>query len=392
VRGSGIKVIHLIPSLSYGGAESMLVKLISSSDRSLLSHVVVSMTSRGPLTKDIENAGVPVIALGMPSGIPHPAGLWRLHALLSHESPDVLSTWLYHADLLGSLAATMARVPAVVWNVQCADLDLREHPWHLRWTVRILGPMSHWPSAVVVNSRAGQLASERLGYRPRRWELIPSGFDLERFAPREGARSEVRATLQIPSSSRLVGIVARYHPMKDHLMFLSAAARVHAVQPDVHFVLAGRGVDDRNATLTRRVAECGLSSCVHLVGVWPDVAQLLAGLDIACCSSYSEAFPNAIGEAMACGIPCVSTEVGDCATLVGDTGALVPARNPEAFASALIRLLEMPASARQALGAAARARMAAKYAIAAVARRYDDLFTELAAASGVGSRNPHAAT
>jgi glycosyltransferase involved in cell wall biosynthesis len=209
--------------------------------------------------------------------------------------------------------------------------------------------------------------------------LIPSGFDVDKFAPQPSARAAVRAILNLSHESRIVGLVARYHPMKDHLMFLNAAAKVHAAHPDVQFVLAGRGIDTGNQCLTLRIAELGISSCVHLVGVWPDMPQLLAGLDVACCSSYSEGLPNAIGEAMACAIPCVSTDAGDCAALIGDTGAVVPVGSADAFGAALSKLLGLSSSDRQSMGAAARSRIAKTYAISTVTRRYEDLYADLAA-------------
>jgi glycosyltransferase involved in cell wall biosynthesis len=289
----------------------------------------------------------------------------------------VLSTWLFHADLLGLVSATTARVPRIVWNVQCADLELSEHPWLLRASVGLLALASHHPAAIVVNSAAGRTAIERLGYAPRRCELIPSGFDLERFVPGHASRTLVRRDLGLPTDAPIVGLVARYHPMKDHETFIRAAALVHRDRPEVHFVLAGRDVDHGNDSLMKWIHDAKLESHVHCVGLWPHVVELLQALDIACCSSYSEGLPNILGEAMACGVPCVSTDVGDCATLIGDTGYVVPPRDPEAFANALRAFLDRGVDARREAGLAARKRVQDNYDIVGVARKYENLFTDI---------------
>lgn len=161
-------------------------------------------------------------------------------------------------------------------------------------------------------------------------------------------------------------------------MFLDAAARVHAAAPDAQFVLAGRGVSPDNPELARLVESSRLGSCVHLVGLWPDVAQLWAAADIGCCSSYSEGLPNVVGEAMASGVPCVATDVGDCGLMIADTGIVVPPRDATAFADALVRLLRLPADERRSLGSLARQRIAEEYEIGSIAARYEHLFEELA--------------
>jgi glycosyltransferase involved in cell wall biosynthesis len=373
-----IRVVHVITTLDVGGAEMMLANVLGRVQLERYPTTVVSLTDRGRLAERIERLGVPVISLGLRSGVAGLAGVFKLANVLRRESPDVVQTWLYHADLVGLLAALVARHPPVAWNIRCAELDPGDHPRSLRWVIASLARLSPGTAAIVVNSQAGREVHTRLGYRPRRWVPIPNGFDLQRFAPRPAARDEVRAELGVPADAVLVGLVARYHVMKDHESFLRAAARLRERRPDVHFVLAGRQVDGSNAVLAALVRELGLEGSVHLLGERDDVPRLTAAFDVATCSSYSEGFPNAIGEAMACGVPCVSTDVGDCRALVGDTGVVVPPRQPQAMADGWLSILERPAEARQALGAAARARVEAHFDIATVARQYETLYDELA--------------
>lgn len=371
------RVVHLITGLQNDGAQTMLWKILRHRDHRRVAASVISLTSRGALGDRIEALGVPVIALGMHSGFPGPVAVWHLIRELRRLAPDVLQTWLPHSDLVGLVTGRIAHIRSIVWNVRCADLDPRDHPRSLRWTMRVLALLSPVPSAVVVNSRPGQIACVRLGYRPKRWVLISNGFDLDSFAPAEEARRSVRAELEVPPDAVLVGLIARFHPMKDHRTFFQAGSILHASHPSVQFVLVGRGVDEANAEIADAVKRLGLSVVTHLLGERQDIPRLTAALDVATCCSYSEGFPNVIGEAMACGVPCVTTDIGDCAALVGDSGIVVPTRDPDALAQAWQHLVDLPVMQRIALGRAARVRVGERFDIGAITRRYEALYAEL---------------
>lgn len=371
-----IRVVHLITELNVGGAEIMLQRLVSRMDRQRFSNTVVSMTSAGPIGALIRAEGTPVSDLGMPDGVPSPVGALRLWTLLRRERPHILQTWLYHADLLGLLVGRTAGVPTIVWNLRCSDLDLTRYSRTLRWVVKACGSLSALPEAIVANSEAGREHHARIGYRPRRWVLLPNGVDLETFRPNTSARQRLRAELGLSSKTPLIGLVARFDPMKDHRTFLEAAALLHRSRPDVHFMLAGLGLDSPNRRLADWLEELGIAPAVHLLGVRHDIHALMAGLDIATSSSaFGEGFPTAIAEAMACGVPCVVTNVGDSAVLVGDTGRVVPPRDPAALAAAWLDLLQSD-SRRAACGLAARARAEGHFALDAVVRQYERLYEE----------------
>jgi glycosyltransferase involved in cell wall biosynthesis len=379
--GRPLRIVHVITTLELGGAEVMLTKLLEHTELRRYPTLVVALAGRGALAARLESRGVEVLALGASPGIAAVSGLVRLARIFRARRPDVVLTWLYDADLLGFLATRLAAVPALAWNVRCAELDPRDHPWRLRAMLALLARLSGRVAAVVVNSEAGRDASLRLGYHPPAWVSIPNGFDVSRFAPQSDARDEVRAELGLLREALLVGLVARYHPMKDHETFLEAAARLRTTHPAVHFVLLGRDVDPANRMLAAIVDRLGLRPVVHLLGERDDVPRLTASLDVATCSSYSEGFPNAVGEAMASGVPCVSTEVGDCRTVVGETGVIVPPRDPGALADGWRQLLDLAPEARRALGRAARARVTDRFEIGAVARAYEALYDRLGRAS-----------
>ena len=208
--------------------------------------------------------------------------------------------------------------------------------------------------------------------------MIPNGFDTGRFSPRDEARSRLRRELKLGDDAFLIGIVGRYHRCKDYDNFLEAASaylgRFDGSQPQAHFVLVGRNIDSRNAELRTKIVRLGLENYVHLLGERSDIAYLNAGFDIATSSSYSESFPNVIGEAMSCGIPCVVTDTGDSARLVGDTGMVVPVRQPGELSQAWMRMISLDPGVRRELGAKARQRIIDNYSIAEIVKKYERLY------------------
>lgn len=373
-----IHVCHLITGLEAGGAEAALARLVTTMDTRRFRSDVVSMVAGGAVAQELRERGVTVTDLAMARGVPSASAVWRLARLLRRDRPDLLQTWLYHADLLGLVAGVLAGVRRIAWNLRSSNLDLQyQGTWspRTRW---LLTRLSGLPTAVLANSEAGRRSHERLGYRPRRWEVIPNGFDVERFRPDPEARKWLRRELGVPASCTLIGLVARYHPIKDHANFVRASARLDGHSREVHFVLLGCGVDPDNPDLERLIGAHGLRARIHLLGERRDVAEILAGLDVATLSSAEgEGFPNVLGEAMASGVPCVSTDTGDAAVIVGPTGVIVPVRDPVALASAWERLMAMGPDGRRRLGMAARQRIANTYSLPAVVARYEGLYEEL---------------
>lgn len=366
--GVGLRVLHVITGLGIGGAETMLARLVEATPA--VAHVVAPLTGALGLAPRIAAAGARVVPLGIRARAALPGGLLRLARLIRAARPDVIQSWLYHADLAATVARAMAgrRVP-LVWSIRCADLDLRRYAATTRWVVRALARLSPLPAAVVSNSEAGLAWHLRLGYRPRRALVIPNGCDTDRFRPRPEAGAALRRMLGWPGEAVIVGMVARVDPAKDHAGFLEAIGRG---PPALRAVLIGHGTESLALPRT-------LAGRIAALGVREDVAALTAGFDIACLASFTEGFPNVVAEAMACGVPCVATAVGDAAAILGGTGILVPPGDPAALAAALARLAAMPTADRRALGAAGRARVLDAYAIAAAAERYAALWHDAAA-------------
>jgi glycosyltransferase involved in cell wall biosynthesis len=367
-----VRILHVITDLNTGGAEVMLQKLVTRSQRPAVNHAVVSLSGEGDLGGDIAAAGIPVHSLGLQHGMWRIAvALARLRRVCAAYQPDLLQSWLYHADLLSLCAGTRAGRLPIVWNVRSSfhyGLD--------KWPVRLCARLSRLPAAVVVNSDAGRRIHTEIGYRPRRWEVIPNGFDTQLFRPDSAARLAVRRQLGVGAETVLIGLVARVDPLKDHRTFITAAGLLAAREPDVKFVLAGEGTND-DEDIARWVAEAALAHRVLTLGRRSDMPQITAALDIATSSSISEGFANVIGEAMAAGVPCTVTDVGDSARIVGATGLTVPTRDPGALAAAWGQMIAWGAAGRACAGAAARRRVEEVYSLDAVSSQYERLYEHL---------------
>jgi glycosyltransferase involved in cell wall biosynthesis len=371
-----IKILHVITSLDVGGAEMVLFHLLKNMDTARFENQVVSLIPPGKVGEKIQALGLPVTSLEMRSGHPDLGSLFRLAGLLRRESPDLVQTWLYHADLLGLLAAGIVGVP-VLWNIRTSNMDMSHYRRLSSLVLRACIQFSGRPQAVIVNSKAGQAFHEHLGYHPRRWVYIPNGIDTDQFRPNLSARLALRNELGLASGALLISLIARFDPMKDHENFMLASGLLAAKMPDVHFVLAGNEVDSSNPFFIKYLESNELRGRLHLLGQRDDMPDLMAAVDIATLSSYGEGFPNTIAEAMSCGIPCVVTDIGDSAYLVEKTGIVVAPKDPQALAEGWQKMISLGIEGRKALGAAARRRIQLNFQQADVTRQYEKLYESL---------------
>jgi glycosyltransferase involved in cell wall biosynthesis len=384
-----LNILHVITGLSTGGAEMMLTKLLARMPTDQTRHTVVSLTGGGSLAARIEAGGVPVINLAMnqPGLAKIPAliaGFFRLRRLIRQQRPDVVQAWMYHANLFAGLAAVAPRAPAVLWGIRQSDLDPKiSKPATIR-VAKLGGWLSRRLSdSILCCSDVARIVHERIGYDPSRMVVIPNGFDLDEFKPDAGARAAIRREIAVPADAPLIGLIARFDSQKDHRGFLAAAGQVRKDMPNAHFLLCGSGVDAANRTLAGWIDDFDLGTRCRLLGPRDDMPAVTAALDLAVSSSaFGEGFPNVLGEAMAAGVPCVATDVGDSRMIVGNTGRIVAPRAPNALAEAIIELLRLPADARAKLGAAARQRITEHFEIGAVAARYLALYRDTLAAKG----------
>jgi glycosyltransferase involved in cell wall biosynthesis len=304
----------------------------------------------------------------------------RLRAAFRHYRPDVVQGWMYHGNLAASFGRRVAGCTApLVWSVHNTLEGLSiEFRWYTRLAMRLGAKLSGTTAAIVYVATASALEHEQLGFSRDRRVVIPNGIDCDLFHPDSTARPRLRADLGLAPGVPLVGLFARWAPMKDHASLLAAARRLRDEGTGFHLVLAGTGINASNRALVDGIDAAGLREHISLLGERDDVPTLMPALDVFVLSSaWGEAFPLVLGEAMAAGVPCIATDVGDCSHIIGDPGRVVPARNSSALADALRQLLRLDTRERERLGRVARQRVLSSFTLPAMARRYEELYASL---------------
>jgi len=374
-----IKVLHVITELNVGGAEVMLTKLLAAMDRGRFNHSVLSLQNKGPMGAQIEEMGIPVYELNLHRPFSIIRAVFRFRVILSQQRPDLIQGWMYHGNLVAGLFRFLnVHNRPVIWNIRCSLGTLKQEKLLTQVVIRAGALFSGSAAGIIYNSyiSAGQHAA--IDYFPGKAYIIPNGFDLGRFQLNMHVRQKLRSELNVPKGGILVGLIARYHPMKDHVNFLKAASLIAKERENVQFLVLGRDVDKRASGLIRLIETLGLTGRVICLGERPDVESFYPALDIASLSSsYGEGFPNVIGEAMACCIPCVVTNVGDCRRVVGKTGIVVPAKDPEALKKGWDRLIDKGQEERAKLGVVARRRILENFAISKIAGQYEELYQKV---------------
>jgi glycosyltransferase involved in cell wall biosynthesis/uncharacterized SAM-binding protein YcdF (DUF218 family) len=372
-----IRIMHVISGLDQGGAEGMLVRLLRGLDRRSFSQSVVSLTTRGVYGDQIEAMGIPLLTLGITGFAGMPASLFVLRRAIRQQQPHVVQTWLYHADLLGLLAARMAGGAAVAWNIRCAALLPGDVPPSTRLLTKLLARLSPSVDAVLFNSTAGLEAHGALGYQPYLSQVIPNGFDLDERRPDPERRASFRSELGLAPDAFLVGMIGRAHRIKDQSTFLTAAARLKNLQRTVRFVLVGWNHTWSNTSLVAEIDKHGLRDRIFLLGPREDIPRIMAGLDCLVSTSTSEGFPNVLGEAMACGVPCVATDAGDSKLIVGDTGAILPIGDVAGIVGGVSALMTSSAEDRRIRSERCRRRVLEHFELSEVAGRYAAFYRDL---------------
>jgi glycosyltransferase involved in cell wall biosynthesis len=375
------KIVFVTTGLSIGGAELMLQRLLERLDRRFDTHVI-SMTSLGEVGEQMKGSGVSVEALGMRRGIPDLVAFSRLVRRLKELRPAAVQTWMYHADLMGGLAARVARVPKVIWSIRHGDLSPHKNKALTLSVVSVCALLSRWvPNLILCCSERAAQTHVAKGYARHKMRVIPNGIDVTRFRFDDKARKEVRAEVGFESSASLVGNVGRFDPLKNQTGFLDAFAELARRVPHARALMVGEGVDQNNSALVRRAEELAVFGKVKFVGRRDDLHRVMSALDVLMSSSHGEAFPNVIAEAMACGVPCAVTDVGDSAWIAGDTGRVVAPGDMRALAIAATELLSIPEGERVTARARAREHITSQFDIEVVVKRYERVFDELSAAS-----------
>lgn len=367
-------ILYVITSLSVGGAQKALLNLATSEFSEDYQPYVISLVAVNGVQQQFADAGIPVHVLGLNRLKQLPWLLPRLWHLVREIQPTVIHGWMHHGNLFATLAWLFAGCrPVLLWGMhhtpEKATLERAQHAFVLkvgRW-------LSRFPQRIVYVSRRSMQRHAELGYATQHAQVVANGIPLGKTSRRAEHYASVRAELGIPATAMLIGSLTRYVPEKDIPNLLAAIRLLQEGGQAAHFLLAGEGMDASNLALQPLLATLPDKTKVHCLGVRTDAARLIAALDIATLSSQREAFPLFLAEAMAEGVPCVATDVGDIAEFVADTGLIVPAGDAPALAQAWSALLQQTIAQRQALGEQAKQRVAARYSLDAVVSAYRQL-------------------
>lgn len=374
----------MISSLATGGAQMMLYKLLSRLDREAFDPFVFSLTDIISLAEIFRELGVPVESLGINTGRPDPRGLFRLYTRLRELRPHIVQTWMYHADFVGGLVARMASPVPIIWNIRHSDLNHATDKGSTILIAKLCAQLSRSiPSRIICCAASARNIHVNLGYASEKFEVIPNGFDLAAFQPNAAARRQVREELGLRADEFVIGLAARFHPHKDHRNFVLAARLFVSRFPQTRFILCGDGVDNSNQELIAWMKENEVSEQFLLLGKRTDMPSIMAALDVSASSSTTEAFSNTIGEAMACGVPCAVTDVGDSAAIVGETGRVVPPEDPAAMAMAWETLIDLGPNGLEELGKSARTRIIENFTIESVVHRYESLYRDVLSTASI---------
>lgn len=367
-----VTIVHLITGLDIGGAERMLTNVVCGMDPQRFNNIVISLKGLGHFGPIMQQHGIQVYALQMRPRISSLSKLRQLWQILRRTKPDYVQGWMYHANLLALLIGKTAGVKNIYWNIRCSTMDLSQYSFTTRLVCKLSTWLSWMPQAILNNSQTSIKQHSAAGYNSKRWLYLPNGFDLQKFKPDAQLYTAFRITHNLPANSKLIGMFARWDPMKDHATFLHAAGKLASQRDDVYFVMAGKDVDLNNPAINKIIAQHNLQQRVILLGAINNVHEILPAMDyVTQTSVFGEGFPNVLGEAMACGVPCFCTDVGDSLEVIGDTGFKIPTQNAEALAQRWQQVLRNTNTQRNP---AARARIENLFSLDSVVKKYSTIY------------------
>ncbi|KRU22853.1 glycosyltransferase family 4 protein [Psychrobacter piscatorii] len=331
------KVVHVIIGLNIGGAELMLKRLVLNSHRKgLFQHEVISLMDMGPIGRDLEEQGITVHALNMSSIISSPIVSLRLYRLLKKINPDVVQTWMYHSDLIGGLAAKKLGIKNIVWGIRTTDVSQGSSKLTV-YLSRVCAKLSYYiPDKVICAAHVSNDYHISIGYDKTKMLVIPNGFEINKMLASQQDGLYIRNNNNLSSNDIVIGSVGRFNSVKNQKLFVEVASILVKKLPNLKFMIVGRGNDIENKELVSWIKNYNLECKFRLLGQRDDVPKCLKAMDVFCLHSKTEGFPNVLVEAMAAGLPCVSTNVGDAKHILQSYGAIVPTNDANALANSLI--------------------------------------------------------
>ena len=372
-----MKIIHIIIGLNTGGAELMLKRLIEShQSNSSYHHSVVSLTTTGKVGMLLEEMGVEVNALGMHSVFEFPRVFCQLVHLMRSERPYIVHTWLYHADLIGGLAAKIGGVSNIVWGIRTTEL--KKGSYATLSIRKLLAWLSYWiPKTIVVVADRAKQKHISLNYDASKMVVIPNGFNVKYLDIRPELVATFRQLNTLNLDDFVIGCVGRWSHEKGQDVFIKSAGVILDRFPECKFLMVGLGLESTNQELVSLIQKYARMENFILLGERSDVSVCLKVMDLFCLPSRSEGFPNVLGEAMLAGLPCVATDSGDSSILGGNEVPIAEVDNATDLAFKLLGVMAKSRLDRVQIGQRLSQRIIDFYSIQTIANRYQVLYEEL---------------
>ncbi|MGP9545672.1 glycosyltransferase family 4 protein [Psychrobacter sp. AOP7-B1-25] len=335
-----MKIVHIITGLHNGGAEGVLYRLVTHDHAN--EHIVISMMDAGKYGPMLLDKGIDLHDLNMSAGKISPKPLLKLYKILKKNNPDVVQTWMYHADLVGGLTARAAGITNIFWNLRHSNFDSNHTKSSTIKIAKLNAKLSKVIPKKIISCAQGAIkAHTDLGYCEEKIVVIGNGYDLSTFKIDDNSRSLIRSELNI-GKTPVIGMVGRYDPQKNHRGLIEALGIVKEKGYAFELVLIGRDLNDENEIILEQIKKANLYNETYLLGQRNDIPSIMNALDIhVLSSSYGEGFPNVIAEAMACGTPCIATDIGDSKVIVGDYGTIVESNSIEKLSLAIMKNLDL---------------------------------------------------
>lgn len=376
-----LKIVHIIVDLNIGGAETMLFKLLKNVNRSLYDIEVISMMDEGVFGPKIRELGIPVHTLEMKKGFINPFSIRKARFLV--KDAHIIQTWMYHADLLGFIIKNRPSKQKLIWGIRHSNLDKNKNKKTLLMIAKLNSFLSKRTDSIISCSENAVKIHKEFGYNSDNMITIPNGFELDKFYKQQDAKKSLTSELDLPVNKPLIVHIGRWSPQKDYPNLIKSIKLIQQKNMEVNFLLCGMGIDKTNKELINLLKENKVEKNIMLIGRREDIPRILSAGDGLVSSSLGEGFSNVIGEAMACETPCIVTDIGDSAYIVGQSGIVVPPQNSELLSKAVLDFLNKTKEEKEEMGKKARERVIEEFEITKVARKFEEQYERLTSKSSV---------
>ena len=368
-------IIYIISVIGTGGAEMMLYKLIKNLDKTNLKIItIISLSKNKNELSYFNDLQFNITTFNFRNILFIPITFLKLIFYIRKKKPDIVHTWMYHADLIGGLAAKIAGVRFIIWGIRNSYLSTLYNKKFTKYVVLSCSKLSYYiPDIITSNSQSSALDHINIGYNKNKFIIIPNGFDMTKFN-NKNTKLNIRDKLNLDYNTILIAHIARFHPQKNHIGFIEAAYNIHIQHPNIHYVMIGSNVDYNNPILVNKIKELNLSKHIHLLGLIENINEIISNFNFFISTSFGEAFPNVIGEAMSSNVICISTDVGDCAEIIHNYGFISKDTSSKSISDSTIEALKMNKEEQLNMKLNAKKRVETNYNINLISNLYLELY------------------